>query len=205
MEFSNVVRRRRMVRNYDPDRPVPPEVVQRLLDHAIRAPSAGFSQGWGFLVLAEPADRERFWAATSQPGQESAWLAGMRTAPLIVVAHSHKDAYLDRYAEPDKGWTDRDEARWPVPYWHIDTGMAVLMMLLTVVDEGLGACFFGIPPERTGEYRAAFGVPTGFTPIGAVTVGYPAPDRRSPSLKRGRRGTDQVVHHGRWAPALADG
>lgn len=205
MEFGEVVRRRRMVRNYDPDRPVPAKAVERLLDHAIRAPSAGFSQGWGFLVLAEPVDRERFWTATSEPGRESPWLAGMRNAPLIVVAHSHKDAYLDRYAEPDKGWTDRDEARWPVPYWHIDTGMAVLMMLLTVVDEGLGACFFGIPPERMAGYRATFGVPAGFTPIGAITVGYPAPDRRSPSLKRGRRGPDRVVHRGRWAPTLPEG
>jgi nitroreductase len=186
-----------MVRNYDPDRPVPPAVVERLLDRAIRAPSAGFSQGWGFLVLAEQGDRERFWAATSEPGEGDRWV-GMRRAPLIVVAHSHQDAYLDRYAEPDKGWTDRDEARWPVPYWHIDAGMASLMMLLTAVDEGLGACFFGIPPERTVAYRSAFGVPEGFTPIGAITVGYPAPDRRSPSLKRGRRGADQVVHRGRW-------
>jgi nitroreductase len=202
MEFAHVVRGRRMVRTYDPDRPVPPEVVQRLLDHAIRAPSAGFSQGWGFLVLTEPADRERFWRATA--GEEAAaaapsrWLSGMRKAPLIIVPHSHKDAYLDRYAEPDKGWTDRDEARWPVPYWDIDTGMASLLILLTAVDEGLGACFFGIPPEVTPDYRSAFGVPEGLTPIGAITVGYPAKDWRSPSLARGRRDQDQVVHHGAW-------
>lgn len=217
MEFSEVVRRRRMVRNYDPDRPVPPELVRRLLEHAIRAPSAGFSQGWGFLVLEQPADRERFWVATSPPapdggdpadttaGTGGRWLRGMRAAPLIVVVHSHKDAYLDRYAEPDKGWEDRDEARWPVPYWHIDAGMAALLMLLTAVDEGLGACFFGIPPERTASYRRAFGVPEGMTPIGAVTIGYPAPDWRSPSLKRGRRGIDQVVHRGRWAQVAGEG
>jgi nitroreductase len=205
VEFAEVVRRRRMVRNYDPDRPVPPAVVERLLEHAIRAPSAGFSQGWGFLVLSEPADRDRFWQATStDEGPADRWLEGMRRAPLIIVAHSHKDAYLDRYAAPDKGWTDRDEARWPVPYWHIDAGMAALLMLLTVVDEGLGACFFGIPPERTATYRSAFGVPEGYSPVGAVTVGHPAPDRRSPSLKRGRRGTDQVVHHGRWVPVARD-
>jgi nitroreductase len=205
VEFAEVVRRRRMVRTYDPDRPVPPAVVERLLDHAIRAPSAGFSQGWGFLVLSEPADRARFWEATSDPGPADRWLAGMQKAPLIVVAHSHKDAYLDRYAEPDKGWTDRDETRWPVPYWDIDTGMAALLILLTAVDEGLGACFFGVPPDRTEAYRESFGVPQGFTPIGAITVGYPAPDWRSPSLKRGRRGADQVVHYGRWVPAPRDG
>lgn len=204
MEFAEVVKRRRMVRAYDPDQPVPAETVQRLLEHAIHAPSAGFSQGWAFLVLEDPADLDRFWRATGGAGGDGAdspWLAGMRTAPLIIVPHAHKDGYLDRYAEPDKGWTDRDDARWPVPYWHIDTGMATLLMLLTVVDEGLGACFFGIPPEYTADYRAAFGVPEALTPIGAVTVGYPARDRRSPSLRRGRRGTDQVVHYGRWGGA----
>jgi nitroreductase len=211
MEFAQVVRRRRMVRNYDPDRPVPPELVDRILDHAIRAPSAGFSQGWGFLVLTEPADRAAFWTATTPTttngGSDSAepvsrWLAGMRRAPLIVVPHSNRSAYLDRYAEPDKGWTDRDEARWPVPYWHIDTGFAALLMLLTAVDEGLGACFFGIPPERTAAFRETFAVPAEYAPIGALTIGYPATDHRSPSLKRGRRPVDEVVHRGRWtAPA----
>jgi nitroreductase len=202
MEFAEVARKRRMVRNYDPDRPVPPEVVDRLLAHAVRAPSAGFSQGWGFLVLEDPADRARFWAATSPkpPGDGmSNWLAGMSRAPLIVVPHSNRSAYLDRYAEPDKGWTDRDEKRWPVPYWDIDAGMASLMMLLGAVDEGLGACFFGIPPERTDTYRESFGVPAEFVPVGALTIGYRAPDRRSPSLGRGRRPQAEVIHRGRWA------
>ncbi|GIF65508.1 NAD(P)H nitroreductase [Asanoa ishikariensis] len=200
MEFGEVVRKRRMVRDYDPDRPVPAAVVERLLRHATHAPSAGFSQGWGFLVLDEPADRDAFWSATTPPGRApSGWLEGMRRAPLVVVPHSNRSAYLDRYAEPDKGWTDRDPGRWPVPYWDIDTGMASLLMLLTAVDEGLGACFFGIPGQRVDRYREAFGVPAEFTPIGAVTIGYRAPDRLSPSLKRGRRSVDQVVHRGRWS------
>ena len=188
-----------MVRNYDPDRPVPGEVVERLLEHAIHAPSAGFSQGWGFLVLEAAADRDRFWAAAT-PATEvwQTWLVNMRRAPLIIVAHSNKDIYLDRYAEADKGWSDRDESRWPVPYWDIDTGMASLLLLLTAVDEGLGACFFGIPPERIPTYRAEFGVPEQFTPIGAVSVGYRAPDHRSGSLRRGRRPVAEVVHRGRW-------
>jgi nitroreductase len=200
MEFRDVVRRRRMVRNYDPARPVPSEIVDELLSHATHAPSAGFSQGWAFLVLDEPEAVGRFWTATTPPGSglPSGWLAGMRAAPVIIVPLSCKDAYLDRYAETDKGWTDRDETRWPVPYWHIDAGMASLLMLLTAVDHGLGACFFGIPPEQTASFREEFGVPETYTPIGAITVGYRAPDRRSPSLKRGRRGTDQVVHRGRW-------
>jgi nitroreductase len=186
-----------MVRNYDPDRPVPAEVLDEVLRHATHAPSAGFSQGWAFLVLDQPADVTRFWEATT-PGGPSGWLAGMRKAPVIIVPLANKSHYLDRYAEPDKGWTDRDESRWPVPYWHIDTGMAALLMLLTTVDHGLGACFFGIPPSRTAFFRDAFGVPGEYAPIGAISLGYPAPDRKSPSLARGRRSVDEVVHRSRW-------
>lgn len=200
MEFRELVRQRRMVRNYDPDRPVPEPVLRRMFAHAVRAPSAGFTQGWEFLLLTEAADRERFWTVTTPPGAraDSRWLTGMRRAPVVVVPHSCKEAYLDRYAEPDKGWSDRDERRWPVPYWHIDAGMASLLILLTAVDEGLGACFFGIPAERTTAYREAFRVPASLTPVGGITVGYPAPDRRSRSLRRGRRGAEQVVHRGSW-------
>lgn len=194
MELDRVVRSRRMVRNYDPDRPVPPEVVDRLLDYAVRAPSAGFAQGWGFLVLDTADDRARFWAAAA-PARTTSWLDRMSRAPLIVVPHSNRNAYLARYAEADKG---RSSAPWAVPYWDVDAGFASLLMLLGAVDAGLGACFFGIPAERVTAYREAFGVPADFTPIGAITVGYPAPDPRSPSLKRGRRPVGEVAHRGRW-------
>ena len=202
MEFAEVVRRRHMVRDYDPDRPVPPEVRDRLLEHAIRAPSAGFSQGWAFLVLESPEERDLFWRATTSAEDEERmadWLVRMRRAPLLIVPLSHKAAYLQRYAEPDKGWTDQDEKRWPVPYWDIDAGMAALLMLLTAVDEGLGACFFGIQPSEHPRFHAAFGVPDEYTAVGCVSVGYAGTaDRRSPSLKRGRRGLDEVVHRGHW-------
>ena len=114
----------------------------------------------------------------------------------MIVPLAHKQAYLDRYAEPDKGWTDRDERRWPVPYWDIDTGFAALLMLLTAVDAGLGALFFGIfTPDA---FRAAFGVPDAYTPIGALAIGWPRADEPSPSLRRGRRPAADVIHRGRW-------
>jgi nitroreductase len=199
MEFAEVVRRRRMVRDYAPDRPVPREVRERLLEHAIRAPSAGFSQGWAFLVLEEPADRQRYWDVTATGGPPDPWLQRIGRAPLLVVVLSSKDAYLDRYAEPDKGWTDRDESRWAVPYWDVDAGMAALLMLLTAVDEGLAACFFGVPAARLDDFRTAFGVLARYRPVGCVTVGYRGDDdRRSPSLRRGRRPVEEVVHRGSW-------
>ncbi len=196
MEFQDVVQRRRMVRNFA-DRPLPPEVRERILHNAIRAPSAGFSQGWAFLVFEGAEDTEAFWAATFPGDRREAFRwQGLFNAPLIVVPLSSMDAYLDRYAEPDKGWADRDPGRWPVPYWHIDTGFAALLMLLTAVDAGLGALFFGI--FRPVQFCEAFGVPDSYEPVGAIAIGYPAPDEQSPSLARGRKPLHDVVHVGRW-------
>jgi nitroreductase len=195
MEFATAVRARRMVRSYDPDRPVPRETLDELLRLAVRAPSAGHTQGWQFLVLDDITSRARFWTATTDDQQDD-WLRRVSTAPVLIVIFSDKETYLDRYAEEDKGWTDRDEARWPVPYWHIDAGMAAMILLLAAVDAGLGACFFGVPTGHWTALRAAFAVPERLTPIGVVSLGHPAADRRSPSLRRGRRPFDEVVAYG---------
>jgi nitroreductase len=191
MEFQEIVRRRRMVRTFTGE-PVPAQSLTRLLGNAVRGPSAGFSQGQSFLVLAEAADRSKFWAVAGAAVPSSA-----QTAPLVIVPLSCKRVYLDRYAQPDKGWTDRDEARWPVPFWHIDTGMAALLILQTAVDEGLGAVYFGIVPEQVAPFRSAFGVPDDQEPIGAIAIGYDAEaDKRD--LRSRRRSLDDVVHYGRW-------
>jgi nitroreductase len=199
VEFSDVVRKRRMVRRYDLDRPVPPEVINTALRNAIRAPSAGFSQGWDFVVLTKPEERQSYWSATVDPDDEpDAWLTGLQSAPALILCLSDEGAYLRRYAEPDKGWTDLDEARWPVPYWDIDTGMAALMILLTAVDEGLGACFFGTPAEAHEDVLEAFDIPRDRNLVGVVALGYPLPHPKSGSLRRGLRGVDEVAHYGRF-------
>ncbi len=193
-----MLRRRRMVRAYDASRPVPPEAVDRVLSAALRAPSAGFTQGVSFLVLSTTADREAYWSATAGP--PTRWLRGMRTAPVLIVVWTSRAAYLDRYAEPDKGWTDRDVAHWPAPYWFVDAGMASMAALLAAVDAELGACFFGIPPERISLVRKAFGVPSDQLSVGVISLGYPDPAERpsgSPA-RRPRRDPAESLHHGRW-------
>lgn len=196
MEFQDVVRRRRMIRHYDLNRPVPAEVVDRILHNAVRAPSAGFSQGWGFLVLDTPDDLARFRAAATPPEGPEKWFAAQVQAPLLIVTHSNKAAYMDRYAEPDKGYTDRSDSWWPAPYWDIDTGMAALLILQTAVDAGLGACFFGLPAEQIPAYREQFDVPDNFNPIGAVSIGYSDEPPRDISSRR--KPADEIIHRGRW-------
>jgi nitroreductase len=199
MELDEVIRRRRMVRSYDPTRPVPPELREKLLAHAVRAPSAGFSQGWGFLVLESDADRALFWAVTTSPDEPAdPWLERMRQAPLIVVPCSSEHAYRERYGAPDKAETNLLTEAWPVPFWHVDAGFASMLMLLTAVDVGLGACFFGVPVPFVDALKSAFGVPAEFVPVGAITFGYEVAGPSSPSLKRGHKPYDEVVHRSRW-------
>lgn len=201
MEFREVVRRRRMVRSFDPDRPVGRAVVDRLLEHAVRAPSAGFSQGWDFVVLSAARDRDLFWSRTTQPGAEpDRWLRGVSSAPVLVLCCSDPHAYLSRYAEPDKGWTDHDPARWPVPYWDVDNGMAAMLMLLTAVDEGLGALYFGVPPQHQEAVKDTFGIPGGRRIVGVVALGHPAPTpgARGSARTRRRRPVAEVAHDGRF-------
>jgi nitroreductase len=198
VDFQDVVRKRRMVRGFEP-RPLSGDVVERILSNAQRAPSAGFSQGWAFLVLEGPEQTRAYWEAVGPEDAASFRFQDLYQAPLLVVCLSHKAAYLDRYAEPDKGWTDRSEDHWPAPYWDIDTGMAALLMLLTAVDAGLGGLFFGLAPTKHSALRERFGIPDELRPIGTVAVGYPsANDPPSPSLKRGHRPASDVIHRGHW-------
>ncbi len=199
MEFREVVRRRRMHRRFTAA-PVDSAVVERMLGNAVRAPNAGFTQGWAFLVLDKLTDVERFWSVTAGEGEPSAWLAGMRTAPVLIVVLTSEAAYLRRYAEDDKAAGGRGGARWDVPYWHVDAGMAALLMLQTAVDEGLGACFFGVPAERVDGLRAAFGVPDEYATTGVIAVGHPdrvAVVSGSPR-RRARRPLSEMVHRGDW-------
>ncbi len=198
MEFQDVVRRRRMVRRFDPDRAVPAEAVTRCLQAAVRAPSAGFSQGWDFVVLTSPDDRAAYWRATTGEGEPDSWLTGVSAAPVLVVCCASPDAYLDRYAEPDKGFPDRDRDRWPIPYWDVDTGMAALLVLLSATDQGLGSLFFGVPGPRHQAVRAAFGIPQERRLVGVVALGHEQERWDSPSLRRGRREVGQVAHWGRF-------
>ena len=154
MEFGQVLRRRRMIRSYEETRAVPAQAIDAVLTAALRAPSAGFTQGISLLVLTSASDREAFWRLAAEA--ETTWLRGMRTAPVLILVWTSEEAYLDRYAEPDKGWADRDPARWSAPYWFVDAGMASMAALLSAVDQELGACFFGIPTDRISAVREGF-------------------------------------------------
>lgn len=185
MEFDDVVRRRRMVRSFD-DRPVPPAALRRALRRAVRAPSAGFTQGWDVVVLTRAADRDLFWSAATPEAAASTpdrWLRGVRAAPCLVLVCSDPQAYVERYARPDKRARRPGPAAqdWPIPYWDVDAGMGALLMLLSAVDDGLGGLLFGIPGPRHDAVRDAFGIPADRRLVGVVALGYAAPPPTAPT------------------------
>jgi nitroreductase len=198
MEFQDVVTRRRMIRRYEPDRPVPREILDRILRNAVRAPSAGFAQGWGFLVLDTPEAVSGFKRAATPEEDPGQWFAAEMEAPVVVIPMASKEVYLDRYALSDKGFTSRSDEWWPAPYWDIDAGFGALLILLSAVDQGLGACFFAIPRARLDDVREGFGIPARYRPIGAISMGYPA--EHGMRLADWRLPYEDVVRYGAWEP-----
>jgi nitroreductase len=199
MEFQELVRRRRMVRRFQP-RPVPREVLLRVLEVARHSPSAGFSQGFDFVVLDDPKQIAWFIQTTAHPDFPEEKPTAEEIPPCIVLAISNKPAYLERYSRPDKARFGMQKAEaWPAPYWDIDTGMAVMLILLAAIEEGLGAVFFGI---AWGEdiLLQELNVPEGCRPIGVIALGYPHESEKFDSSRftARRRRLDSMVHYGGW-------
>ena len=184
-----------MVRRYSPEA-VPQEVLERVVEMGRRGPSAGFTQGQSFVVVTDPGLRREIAALAG----EDAYVAKgfqpwVSEAPAHVVICTSEQDYRDRYRAPDK-LGPGGEVDWPVPFWYIDAGCSLMLLLLAAVHEGLAAGFLGL--KSYDGLRELLRIPADVQPIGIVTIGKPAPDRRSGSLDRGRRPAAEVIHHNRW-------
>ena len=196
MEFREVVAKRRMIRRYS-DRPVPREVIERILDIGRRAPSAGFSQGQSFVVVTDPSMRAAIARAAHEEDYVKAGLPPwISRSPVHVVICTSERTYHERYNEPDKLEDDGSEIEWPVPYWFVDAGAAMMLILMAAVDEGLGAGFFGV--HRLPGLQELLGIPSDVTPIGAVTLGYPEGEQPKGSATRGRKPPAEILHWEKW-------
>ena len=197
MEFSEVVRRRRMVRNYDPDKPVERESLERIAAAAQRAPSAGFSQGQRLVFVTDPEQRRRIAEICEEPRYvESGFDPWISRAPALLVPCVSEEIYRARYREPDKRKPGEPEIEWPVPYWWVDVGCTVMLILLAAIDEGLAGGFLGT--HNMFDLQAELDLPPDLQPVGVITVGHPLPDRESGSLKRGWVPRDDFVRWQRW-------
>jgi len=188
-----------MVRNYSDD-PVAEDVLARIAEAGLRGPSAGFSQGMAVVVVTDHATR----LGIAELAGENEYVAHgfdpwISRAPAHIVLCVSEAAYHRRYQEPDKLDEDGKEIEWPIPYWWVDAGAAMMAVLLAAVDEGLAAGFLGV--HSMPGLRSLLEIPGDFTPIGIVTIGRGLEDRPSGSLQRGWRPTSDVIHWQRWRQA----
>jgi nitroreductase len=201
VEFRELLPRRRMVRHYRRE-PVSLTTIQRIAETVRRAPSAGYSQGQRLLVVTEEDGRAEIARAMGDAGWSSdefePWL---ESAPVHVLVCTREDDYHDRYRMPDK-LADGNEIDWPVPFWFVDAGAALMLVLLAAIDEGLAAGLSGVPREAASVLRERFGIPEDVTVVAIVTIGAPAPDPRWSSVTsrrtQPRRDPEQVVRWERW-------
>jgi nitroreductase len=195
MEFRNLVLKRRIVRNFT-DEPVAPELVQQILDLARHAPSAGFTQGQSFVVVTRPELKRAIAELIGETeNAASPFHPFVSRAPVLLIPCISEAAYHRRYQETDK-LQDGSEIEWPVPYWHMDIGCAVMLVLLAAVDLGLDAGFAGV--WDLDGLRALLGIPDEVMPVGVIPIGHRAPDVPSPSLKRGRKAEAEYAHWEHW-------
>jgi nitroreductase len=201
VDLHEAIRRRAMVRSFS-DVDVDPDVVDHLLDAALRSPTAGNTGGTAWVVLEGPAQTALYWDAATDAAwrRSSRRRPGLERAPVILLAYASPAAYVARYAEADKApaGLGRSEESWPVPYWVGDAAFGVMVVLLGAVDAGLGACFLGVFRGEEALARS-LGVPDGWRQFGAVLLGHPdGSDHRSPSLNRPRPPRSERVRRGRW-------
>jgi len=197
LDFDEVVIKRRMVRNFRPN-PIQKETIEKILRSALHAPSAGFSQGWAYIVVTGQDMKKQIGVLQGELG----FYAGKRfhkfvsEAPVLIVVCSSEKMYHDRYREADKLKDDGTEIDWPTPYWYFDIGCACMLIFLSAVNEGLAAAFTGV--FQVDAMKKLLGIPEHFHPVGVISIGRPAPDKRSPSLKRGHRPAQEVIHNEHW-------
>jgi FMN reductase [NAD(P)H] len=196
MDLRDILKRRRMVRNYTGE-PVPRETLERIVATVRRAPSGGYSQGQRLLVVDDP-ELLRTLAGDEEPDLEP-WF-GSAAAHVLVL--TREQDYHDRYLKEDK-LQSGEEIAWPAPFWYVDAGAALMLILLAAIDEGLSAGVYGIPVEEEPRWRTMLGIPDDLKVVAGVTIGHGAPDpgwsKLSSRATQRRRALDEVVKWNRWA------
>jgi nitroreductase len=199
MEFKEILKRRRMVRSYQ-DEQIPRDALERIVATVLRAPSGGFSQGHRLVVVTQPELRGRIAelfdeASSIAEGGREPWIG---SASALIVVGTREASYHERYQRPDK-LEEGEEIEWPVPYWHVDAGAAMMLILLAAIDEGYAAGVFGVPVEQMQEFKGLLSIPDDVAVVACITLGRPANDKNwsavSSRLTQARKSLDELV---RW-------
>ena len=198
VEFREILGKRRMHRAFLPD-PLPKEQIDRIANVILRAPSGGFSQGGSIVVVTDADKRAEIARAFGDEHYSTKGRNYIAEAPALLVLSANESLYHARYNQPDKlAATGGTEITWPVPYWFVDAGALMMLVLLAAIDEGLASAFIGHPDQKR-IFDELLGLPEDVVPIGLALIGKPGDDPpRGSRLKEMQRAQDDLVHWQRW-------
>jgi nitroreductase len=198
IEFREILSRRRMHRAFEPDA-IPDDQIERIAGVIRRAPSGGFSQGGSIVVVTDDAKRAEIAAAFGDEDYSQGGRNFIADAPVHLVVSANEQLYHARYNEADKlAATGGVEVTWPVPYWFVDAGALMMLVLAAAIDEGLASAFIGHPDQKR-IFDELLGLPPDVVPIGLALIGKPGPGAPAGSRLRDRqRPLDDLVHWQRW-------
>jgi FMN reductase [NAD(P)H] len=198
MELREILARRRMHRAFLPDA-IPAEQIERIAGVIRRAPSGGFSQGGSIVVVTDDAKRREIAAAFGDEHYSTNGRNFIVDAPVHMVISANESLYHARYNEADKlSATGGVEVTWPVPYWFVDAGALMMLVLMAAIDEGLASAFVGHPDQKR-IFDELLGLPEEVVPIGLALIGKPGEGPPTGSrLKERQRPTDELVRWEGW-------
>jgi nitroreductase len=198
MEYRDILARRRMHRAFLRD-PIPRDRIERIAGVVRRAPSGGFSQGGSIVVVTDQGTREAIARAFGDEHYSTAGRNFIADAPVHMVISANEELYHARYNEADKlAATGGVEVTWPVPFWFVDAGALMMLVLLAAIDEGLASAFVG-HPEQKRIFDELLGLPEAVVPIGLALIGKAGDGPPTGSRLRSRqRPLDDLVHWDRW-------
>ncbi|MEM2337995.1 MAG: nitroreductase family protein [Candidatus Bathyarchaeia archaeon] len=170
MDVFEVIKGRRSIRAFQ-EADVPKEIVEKLIEAAMWAPSAGNIQPWEFVIVRNSETKRRL--AEAALGQSF-----IEEAPVVIVVCADEERSARGYG-----------TRGRTLYCIQDTAAAIQNIHLAAYSLGLGTCWVGA--FREDEARKILGIPEGLRPVAIIPVGYPA---ESPQ-PRSRRPLKQIIHY----------
>jgi nitroreductase len=170
MDVFEAIKGRRSIRTFR-NRDIPQEMVDKLIDAAHWAPSAGNIQPWEFIVVRKPETKRMLVKAALEQ-------TFIEEAPVVIVVCANENRSSQGYGTRGK-----------TLYCLQDTAAAIQNIHLAAYALGLGTCWVGAFREE--EARKILKIPDGVRPVAIIPVGYPA-EKPPP---RSRRPLSQIVHY----------
>jgi len=154
MDFDEVAKKRKMIREYQQNRQIPTDIINKLLKNAHRSPNAGHTQVQEFIVVIDPITKRKLCQASLGQSQ-------VEDASVLIIVCSNTSRSVNRYGKRGIEF-----------YSIVDGAFASMIILLSAVNEGIGPSFVGAFEDN--KVSKILGLTVHVRPMGIIALGYPA-------------------------------